>query len=43
VQQQLEKCEERIRDLLHWDQLISTMKALAAFSVGRVVSASILD
>ncbi len=30
--------EERIRDLLHWDQLIPAMEtALAAFSLGRVV------
>jgi len=30
--------EERISDLLHWDQLISTMEnALAAFSLGRVL------
>jgi hypothetical protein len=39
VRQQLEikKCEERIRDLLHWDQLISTMEALVAFSLGRML------
>jgi ornithine cyclodeaminase/alanine dehydrogenase-like protein (mu-crystallin family) len=30
--------EERVRNLLHWDQLIPTMKtALAAFSLGRVL------
>ena len=30
--------EERVRDLLHWDQLISAMeRALAAFSLGRVL------
>src|SRR5215469_5880855 len=30
--------EERVRDLLHWDQLISTMEnALAAFSLGQVL------
>jgi ornithine cyclodeaminase/alanine dehydrogenase-like protein (mu-crystallin family) len=30
--------EESVRDLLHWDRLISTMgSALAAFSLGRVV------
>jgi hypothetical protein len=29
------RSEKRIRDLLHWDQLISTMEeALAAFSLG---------
>jgi hypothetical protein len=37
VQQQPEKRQERIRDLLHWGQLISTIEARAAFSLGRVL------